>query len=260
MTDSLVKHQQDHFNKIAHKYHEARNNPRSELLKKNIWEVAFRNKHLWNLTEPVKVLEAMCGSADGYKILQNNLGLEFEYHGFDYSEEMIHYAQQTYPFLSFSIQDATTYISEEMYDLIILIGGLHHVYSAVDKVIYNLSRVLKNGGIFINFEPTNNNYLFKKIRSLIYKNNALFDDLTEKAFETSELHRVFLNHGLKISDTLHPGLLAYILWYNPDAFPFLNHGSLKFVSWLSALEDKFLWRTRLAYYMSFATLTVYRKV
>ncbi|MDR1379562.1 MAG: methyltransferase domain-containing protein [Synergistaceae bacterium] len=260
MVDSLVQHQQEHFDKIAREYHEARDNPRSDLLKKNIWKAAFRNARLWNLSDPVKVLEAMCGSADGYKILQDNLRLDFEYHGFDYSKEMIHYAQKKYPFLSFSIQDVTSYISEETYDLIILIGGLHHVYSNVDRAIRNLSGVLKKGGIFINFEPTNNNYFLKKIRSSIYKNNALFDDSTEKAFETPELRRLFLNHDLKAIDTLYPGLLAYILWYNPDAFPFLNHGYLKMVSLLSSLEDRCLWRTCLAYYMSFATLTIYKKI
>jgi SAM-dependent methyltransferase len=173
---------------------------------------------------------------------------------------MINYARKIYPSLSFSIQDVTTYVSEEIYDVIILIGGLHHVYSAADKAVCNLSKALKKGGLFLNFEPINNNYLLKKIRSSIYKNNDLFDDLTEKAFESRELRQLFLNHGLEIVDVLYPGLLAYVLWYNPDAFPLLDHGPLKFVSLLSTLEEKFLWRTRLAYHMSFVTLTISRKI
>lgn len=260
MGDQLIQRQQCHFDEIASQYYAARKNPRLMLLKKIIWQAAFRNKQSWKLEEPVRSLEAMCGFADGYDVLQENLDMKFEYCGFDYSQAMINYAETSFPQLRFFVQDITTYTSENMYDLIILIGGLHHVYHVAGQAISNLSKVLRKGGIFINLEPTNNNYLLKKIRSLIYRKNNIFDDITEKAFATRELHKLFSTNDLKVIDVLYPGLLAYILWFNPDAFPFLNVGSLSFVSRLSRLESKFLWRTRLAYYASFATLSICQKI
>ena len=254
-----TKQQIEHFNKIASEYYEARQNPKLVLLKSKIWEAALKNEAWGDLKRPLNVLEAMCGFADGYDILKTHLKTDFSYSGFDYSETMVGYASQRNSSLRVSVCDVLNYKEEDTYDIILLIGGLHHVYAFAEQAVSNLSKALKTGGFFINFEPTNNNFLWRWIRNFTYKRNKIFDPDTEKAFTTSELHTIAQKNHLKVIDELYPGLLAYVLWYNPDAFPSLNVGSLNCVSLLINLES-YIWRTPLARYFTFATLTIYRKL
>ena len=253
-----TKQQIEHFNLIASEYYEARQNPKLALLKSIIWEAAFKNEPWSELKPPLNVLEAMCGFADGYDILKAHLKTDFNYSGFDFSETMVRYASERNPSLRVFVCDVLNYREEGIYDIILLIGGLHHVYTFAEQAVSNLSKALKPGGFFINFEPTNNNLLLKCIRNFTYKRNKIFDTSTEKAFTTQELHTIAQKNHLKVIDELYPGLLAYVLWYNPDAFPFLNIGSLNCVSLLCNLERR-IWRTSLARYFTFATLTIYRK-
>ena len=265
ISDKIVddrERQRRHFNRIADKYCSARQNPRLALLKKILWNAVFERASTWGLPQKIRVLEAMCGFADGYDVFKENWTGEVLYSGFDYSEEMVGHARQRYPEMDIFCHDVTLPMDgakQNSYNVILLVGGLHHVHRFVERSLENLSSSLQDGGIFINFEPTNNNRLLKWIRTRIYERNIIFDEESERAFSTPEIHRAFAANKLFPIDELYPGLLAYILWYNPDAFPFLNRGSLKVVSALSKFEKNLLWRTALARYLSFATLTVYRK-
>ena len=123
--------------------------------------------------------------------------------------------------------DVSSVELSQKYDIIILLGGLHHVFHIAPEVVKRLSLSIKTGGYFISLEPTNGNCIFSWVRNRIYENNSLFDEQTERAFDVSELESIFIDAGLNSVDTVYPGLLAYILYYNPDAFPFLNIGGKK---------------------------------
>lgn len=256
--NNSVEQQIKHFNQVAESYYKERQNPRLQFLKDVLWRAAFKSSKSWGLISPLKVLDAMCGFGDAYEILSKNLVCPFEYEAFDYSEKMVAYATNNHKGSHIFKQDILTLEMKETYDLIILIGGLHHVYENAPLAVQNITRALKKGGIFINFEPTHNNPLTRKIRDKVYDCNDLFEKNTEQAFHVKELRLLFESNGLSIRDTLYPGLLAYVLWYNPDAFPILNRGPLMIVKMVTSVE-KFLWRSRLAYYLSFATLTVCEK-
>ncbi|GHT03093.1 hypothetical protein AGMMS50276_33160 [Synergistales bacterium] len=103
--NDLVNQQIEHFNQISSDYYKARQDPKISLLKDKIWENAFKTQSCWNISSPAKCLEAMCGFGDGYDILKKNLKTDFDYSGFDYSEEMVRYAQQRNPSLHIFIQD-----------------------------------------------------------------------------------------------------------------------------------------------------------
>ena len=126
------------------------------------------------------------------------------------------------------------------------------------NVVNRLASCLAPNGLFINLEPTSGNPVFRWVRERIYARNSLFDEETERAFEVSELAMLFSNNNLKQVDQLYPGLLAYVLYYNPDAFPRLNIGTPGLVSFLVKLE-KWLWRTKPARWFSFATLSIWQK-
>lgn len=206
------------------------------------------------------VLEPMCGFAEGHFIVKNYLKEQFSYYGFDYSENIVAHGKRLNPTLEIDVGNVVTFTPPQgrLFDLIVLIGGLHHVFSNASLVIKNLASSLVEGGYFISYEPTQNNFLSRSIRKRIYKDNKIFDDDTEQGFEYSDLETLFTAAGFKKVDQIYPGLLSYILYYNPDAFPKLNVGGGTFVRLFFAI-DRLFWANIIGRYFSFATLTLWQK-
>jgi hypothetical protein len=69
---------------------------------------------------------------------------------------------------------------------------------------------------------------------------------------------MFRGAGLVERYRSHPGLLAYVLYYNPYAFPRLNVGGVGAVDLLYALERPFH-RSPVGRVLSFATLSIWRR-
>ncbi len=120
-----------------------------------------------------------------------------------------------------------------------------------------LAASLRPGGLLINLEPTHGNPLARMVRERIYRRNQLFDAETERAFSVEELDAMFVSAGLELAYRTYPGLLGYVLYYNPDAFPGLNLAGTRAVNMLFALERP-LMATRIGRWLSFATLAVWR--
>jgi len=255
---NLVEQQREHFNKIATVYAEARKDAKHLLLKKMIWENFFKNKQ--NLSSSCKrVLEPMCGIGEGGQIIKNYLTADIDYSGFDYSESMVESATEENPDANITWADATAYEhSGQLFDWIVLIGGLHHVFSVSGDVVSRLGQSLHPGGYFLNFEPTQNCWLTRKIRQSIYNKNDIFDEETEQGFDLPDLDAQFESAGFEKTDQVYPGLLAYVLFYNPDAFPILNIGG-KWLVLATFWFDRLIWRTWIAKKLSFATITLWRK-
>ena len=77
--------------------------------------------------------------------------------------EIVKKLNETRPELSVSFGDVTKFKTDEKFDVIIIIGGLHHVPDFAGQVVRNLSSHLKDGGYFISYEPTSGNPLFRLI-------------------------------------------------------------------------------------------------
>ena len=196
--------------------------------------------------------------AEGYTIIGKYLQSDFDYLGFDYSENMVEFARQTHPTLDIQWGDVMTFKPEdERFDLVVLIGGLHHVYRHTEEVIAKLSKSLRPGGYFLSFEPTHNNFLSRMARNRIYKKNVIFDVESEQGYEYRDLRSYFENSGFSKVDEIYPGLLAYILYYNPDAFPILNRGGKLAVKSMFALDRLFI-SNWLGKKLSFATITLWK--
>ena len=255
--DTRIDRQRRHFDSIAERYETARAHPNHLCLRELIWTELFKGKAL-HLPDPVSVLEPMCGFADGRRILTENLKVSIEYHGFDFSTEVISRLRKKDPSIDVWEQDVTTFHTDTKFDFLIILGGLHHVPHAAGKVVANLVECLKPGGLFINLEPTHGNGLFERIRSWIYKRNSLFDEETERAFSVEELCGFFERAGLENVDIFYPGMLAYVMYYNPDSFPSLNIGGPRLVRAIWSLERRLV-RGGIARRLSFATLSMWRR-
>lgn len=88
--------------------------------------------------------------------------------------------------------------------------------------------------------------------------NSFFDDKTEHDFSLKEINSFYKDAGLKIYRQYYPGLLGYILWYNPDAFPLLNIGSNRIVRRVFEIE-KGLIKGKYGRLMSFTSFSILKK-
>jgi len=256
--DDLIERQREHFNSIADRYHEGRQASNHLYLKDLMWRDVF--SHFPDLKgSKLDVLEAMCGFCDGYGLVRRHLSSEIRYRGFDYSDAVVETVKRDHPDLDVWQADATKYRpAADSCDLIILIGGLHHSPLDAQAIVKNLAPGLRTGGLFVSYEPTHGNPLFRMVREGIYQNNSLFDEQTERAFPVSGLVHMFTEAGLRSELICYPGLLSYIMYYNPDAFPALNVGGKSLVSLLYAF-DKLFYKNPVGRALSFATLSVWSK-
>lgn len=254
----LIEQQKAHFNSIAEKYENARSCKKHLLIKQLIWHHCLKKLPL-DPNKKYNVLEAMCGFAEGRALIIDHLKIDVDYSGFDYSDVVVNSLKENHPELDIHQEDATQFIPDSAsFDIIILIGGLHHVPNHAAKVVNNLSKGLKKGGLFINFEPTYGNPLNHWVRKKIYQKNELFDEETERDFSVKELKSFFETAKLSPLRVRYPGLLSYILFYNPDAFPFLNMGGEWLVK-LTFLIDRLIYRNFIGAFFSFATLSIWQK-
>lgn len=256
MTDPVAR-QRQHFDAIADQYAGARSSANHLAFKELLWNAFLADKRQM-FGARLAVLEPMCGGADGYELLRRHLGIEIEYEGFDVSDAMIASARVHHPEVQLSQADVTQFEPGGAYDLVLILGGLHHVPHAAAQVVTTLGRALRPGGYFLSWEPTHGNRLFKAVREAVYRRNAIFEPTTERAFATRELFSIFERAGFRLVDALHPGLLGYVLYYNPDAFPRLNLGTPRLVRGLWRLERPFM-RSWLARKLSFATLSLWQR-
>ena len=255
----LIEQQREHFDSIAERYYKERTGEKQQKLHELLYEYFFENlKKEKKFEKKIWVLEPMCGFAEGKKIISKYLTDNIEYTGFDYSEKIVECAKENEPGIDVFQQDVTTFYTNKRYDVIIIIGGLHHVPNNVSEVLKNMYSMLNDGGFFINIEPTYNNFLYNKISKFVYKHNDVFDDETERRFSLKELNDYYVGAGFKIYEQIYPGLLAYVLWYNPDVFPGLNKGK-GMVEKVFNFDKKFF-RNGIGRKLSFATFTICKKI
>jgi SAM-dependent methyltransferase len=256
--DELVERQKDHFNSIADRYHKARQGQNHLYLKRRMWNDVFADLGDFKGRQ-IDMLEPMCGFCDGLDIISRHLTPNVRYKGFDYSDSVVETVRRERPGIDVWQADVTKYLPEEYaFDLIVIIGGLHHTPRDAARIVRNLAPALRPGGMLVNFEPTHGNAIFKSVRDQVYRRNSLFDDHTEQAFAIRDLLGMFEGAGLRMRKILYPGLLSYVLYYNPDAFPFLNIGGRSLVAATYAL-DKLFYKNALGRTLSFATLSVWTK-
>lgn len=257
---SDIEHQRVHFDAIAAQYIDARKSPRHIYLRDTTWQFALTDPvvDLLPHDRPIQMLEPMCGACEGRQIVEARLAKNVEYSGFDYSDAMVAEALKRYPGSEIWTQDVTQYEPDKEYDLIMLVGALHHVADHAPDVVNRLGKALRPGGLFILSEPVHNNPLFRLVREAIYRKNEAFDAETERGFTTRELNEIFKNAGLAQVSTLYPSLLAYVLWGCPEAFPMLDKGPMSLVRRYVELERHF-WHSILAKYLTFGMYSVYQK-
>jgi 2-polyprenyl-3-methyl-5-hydroxy-6-metoxy-1,4-benzoquinol methylase len=109
-----------------------------------------------------RVLEVGCGTGFAASYLRDRFGT---YTGVDYSENLIEYARlyNAFPNVHFIRTNIKTFRSDEPFDMIFLIGVLHHL-DEMEQVLAQLVGLLKPGGWLVANEPQPTNPLIRLAR------------------------------------------------------------------------------------------------
>lgn len=179
--------QKEHYDRIGAEYDSHYNDSYSQkYMRRFVFEPMFAGVELNNKF----VLEAMCG---GGQITEYLLNKNAKVTGLDISP------QQTTNFkrrhsqadvLCGSILNSG--IESESFDVVAVIGGIHHMPPHTNESISEIHRVLKPGGYFCFMEP-HSETLAESFRRAWYKRDSLFAE-NEAAINMNNLHKDFQEH------------------------------------------------------------------
>ena len=165
------------------------------------------------------VAELCCGNAEGLALLKGRLthGL-----GVDISTEMLSEARKRLPqdLFYFAQADAVMLpLADSSFDSVIMLGGIHHIIDR--KALFGeVRRILKPGGVFYWREPLSDNFIWKGLRSLIYRLSPSLDFDTERPLEFSRDSAALEESGLKLLNWQRCGFFAFALFMNSDILHF----------------------------------------
>ena len=131
------------------------------------------------------VLEAMCGSghSTGY-LLERGARVT----GLDVSEQAIALFRRKWPQCDALVGDLLQHdLPPESFDVVAIVGGLHHVHPNVEAAVAEIWKLLKPNGLFCFSEPHTGS-LLDHVRRWWYRRDRLFED-NESAIDVTRLRR-----------------------------------------------------------------------
>lgn len=161
---SLTEHEKKDkalFDAISPKYLEKDLAPQSSIARKHRLLSSLKNVSFDHTT---RVLEVGCGAGFSVKYLDKPYSV---YVGVDYSQGLIDYANQynSTPKAQFICANIKEYQPEEKFDIIFMIGVLHH-FDDMRVILAHIVSFLKPGGVLVANEPQSGNPLIQGLRKL----------------------------------------------------------------------------------------------
>ena len=107
--------------------------------------------------------------------------------------------------------------------VVVVQGALHHARPVLGRILNEIHRVLRPGGVLVGSEPANDHPLTRAVRDWQYRRSAMQgNDPDEEGFDRSELGRLLANAGLRLDRYQQFGFIAYPLMGNTDLVPLLR--------------------------------------
>jgi|TARA_B100001964_G_scaffold244652_1_gene327130 ubiquinone/menaquinone biosynthesis C-methylase UbiE len=213
--DSYVDKQKELHKKLT-KYYDKRYGHEFSILFQKYW-----NSEILALCHPSNesiVIDFGCGTG----ILFPDCAKQYNsIVGFDLSYDMITKASRTIPQVKGCVIGDGTYLpfADDSTDLVICRSALHHL-PHLDKTLLEIKRVLKTNGVFVFSEPSNDNFLIRLSRFMMYRVSSRFDE-RDVAFVTIELVQRLEQLGFSVEFVKQFGFLSYLFCGFPDHFPLM---------------------------------------
>jgi ubiquinone/menaquinone biosynthesis C-methylase UbiE len=161
------------------------------------------------------VAEICCGDGEGLALLGSRVEQGV---GVDISLSMLENAAaklaSTRPAL---VQgDATQLpLADGAFDHVVMFGGIHHV---ADRrgLFREVARILKPGGRFLWREPLDDFWLWRALRTAVYRLSPLLDHETERPLRVEETVPLLAETGLELETWRSCGFVGFCLLMNSD--------------------------------------------
>jgi 2-polyprenyl-3-methyl-5-hydroxy-6-metoxy-1,4-benzoquinol methylase len=129
------------------------------------------------------VLEAMCGSGHSTEFLLNR-GAKVT--GLDVSSQAIDLFRSKWPACTAIVESILSHtLPQESFDVVVVVGGLHHVHPRVDEAVEKIWSVLRPGGFFCFSEPHTGS-IMDVARRRWYARDSMFEE-NEAAVDVAAL-------------------------------------------------------------------------
>ncbi len=150
-------------------------------------------RSLRHLARPIgRLLEVGCGAGFSAEYLAGDYG---RYVGVDYSEKLIAYARARHASSAaeFVCRDIKDLDDTDTFDVVLLIGVLHHIQD-VPAALEQMKQRLRPGGVIVANEPQRGNPLISVLRRIRKRTDANYSD-DQVAFSAAEIERIFADCG-----------------------------------------------------------------
>lgn len=207
--------QQDHYDKVAKAYLENLDYPHTQEYARYLDEIFFNTLSLGKLG---LCAEICCGRGEAFSLLKDRIDNGI---GVDVSLSMLQVAASALPSQFCFVQGDATMLpfSDASFDNLLIFGGIHHVNNR--KQLFNEAfRVLKPSGKLYWREPVNDFFLWRWLRTLIYKFSPALDYETEHPLRYEETVSELKNAGFELKYWKTAGFIGFCLFMNSDVLVF----------------------------------------
>ena len=229
--------QQQHYERISQEYDAHYNDIYSQqYMQQMAFEPMFAGINL----KEKSVLEAMCGGGQTAKYL---LDREANVTGLDISAQQTDHFKNRHPKTTVICGSMlNSGIANESYDVVSVVGGIHHMPPNINESIEEIHRILKLGGYFCFMEPHSES-VAETFRQMWYKCDSLFAE-NEAAINMRELHQTFCDK-FEFKREEYLGNFGYLFVLNSMVFriplkfkPFYSSAFIKLESFCNKILGK----------------------
>jgi len=165
------------------------------------------------------VAELCCGRGEALTLFGPRIN---RYVGLDVSENMLRAAVKLHDRVdAIFVQGDAIHLplAPDSVDTVVTLGGMHHI-PARAKLFSEIARVLKPGGRFLYREPVSDFFLWRALRSVIYRFSPMLNDGTERPLLYEETIPLLERAGLHSLRYRTHGLIGFCLFMNSDVLIF----------------------------------------
>jgi SAM-dependent methyltransferase len=208
--------QQTHYDEIAAAYAANLGYPHTEVY------MAYLDRALLDLVDSNRlgtVAEICCGLGEVCRLLKRTVGRGI---GIDVSPAMLRMAARRHAGSEFIFVqgDATVLpLAPASVDSVFMLGGIHHVNNR-PRLFAEIARILRPGGRLYFREPVSDFFLWRAIRSVVYRLSPLLDNDAEHPLRYNETVPLLEAAGLRPLHWQTHGFLGFCLFMNADVLVF----------------------------------------
>ncbi len=208
--------QQAHYEKIAQIYVTNLGYPHTQVYMKYLDDVLLESIAAGGLGITAEIC---CGAGEAFQLVGDQIEQGI---GIDISPSMLRAAQSanTGNKFAFVQGDATMLpIGDGCIDNVFMLGGIHHVSDRA-RLFGEVARVLKPGGRFYFREPVSDFWLWRVLRSIIYRLSPTLDHETERPLLHAETEPHLTQAGMRLQSWRTAGFLGFCFFMNSDVLVF----------------------------------------